>query len=1237
MIAPNISFDPEIDDFSSLFTSVFNRVEKQLELYDKVETKFQDSLKFNEPGKLKIKMKKVRTDIISSENQTDLIAKEVDSMNQWMISLEEQKKTIMKIDDIDVPDEFILKFGTNSAMMKDFEHDLLFYLRNYINSYETPQVIRLKECFKRSLKSKIDRLEMFEQISDRCQQAEKKFIEADAENKDLTAECQKSDEALAHFSTSEAYLLVQKAKRQKFLIEDWARRKKEILDEIDTLNMELNMYKEDNKDKSSNSSILRKSQEVEEAYTKEVSRWNEQIRLVEEDFKVSITNQQSMMKQLEKDLLSAQLQVLASEKKKTMTQVRSMQASSNRFVSKFSSSRHSLNRKIEASFRKKALSYQEALELLRSLHDDELASLKVAMDGVVEELRGVVNMRKDDSTNSTSSFLKKIQDKIELQRATTETAKRRISMQNAERDIELKAINNRLVTVQGVVNDFSEQCSEFEKMHEQLEEKLREQSARRDEYCMKLKKEIDEYQTFINSVDFLIVRLNSKFDELEAKCMKQNDDRYLFSKKFKIRALKRSNSLTQFRKLTFDEIVDYRYVPPKKTKSDQINIINLNSDNKNGKVKENTLKTNQNTNSTISLDNKKDDKLVVSITSKNDLDDLSKNEFKPTKKVEPDPISKVADKKDVSEKIADQPIRSELVNPIDNKESNKSNNEIEIKSKDSNLPPSNQSDLNISTTPKKDLLIPHPPIDISPSPPVKRKIITISSSAASLCGSIAIPDPSYDTTQIVERRIKLDLIENEGQKEEIPILSIVNEKQNKTEKQPGTVQQTKSSASIITSSSNNNSTKTSTNNNNNNGTNNNNANGIIKKSVTNNDDASIKSYDSAKSSSSADVTVITDTKGNLSAHNISISNDDKKIVKEAASSSINKPKLPTPKAVPQNPIKLNVPPLVSPSSRSSSSSSSIEKPKIKIRVKNRLKKQESSTTTAAAAAAASNNESQNSAKNDEHFYENAVVRKSCSYSEKVQQKLENHEEEEERENEEEFFKKTINFNLKDLNLSPHQSNDSRMNGKIKIEYDKTLAITPEKKRRKRINVSPRRKPPKQIPNAQPSFVNNRPPRHLTLAATGMVRNRSLHFTTANNINVNIVNINESISPHISVNNSFINRFDEELSKSQTIEDDDRSENEQKELKEKKTVKKKSKKLNVKKKAKKNNDAMLKRKKAIDQKINGKILAFSLPTAERRALSMKSMAGKNLPDTLLDSQSLNLDYNINGSVVSVQHF
>ena len=48
-------------------------------------------------------------------------------MNQWMLSLEEQQKAIIKIDNIKIPNDFIKKFGTNAAMIKEFEHDLLFY------------------------------------------------------------------------------------------------------------------------------------------------------------------------------------------------------------------------------------------------------------------------------------------------------------------------------------------------------------------------------------------------------------------------------------------------------------------------------------------------------------------------------------------------------------------------------------------------------------------------------------------------------------------------------------------------------------------------------------------------------------------------------------------------------------------------------------------------------------------------------------------------------------------------------------------------------------------------------------------------------------------------------------------------------------------------------------------------------------------------------------------------------
>lgn len=45
-------------------------------------------------------------------------------------------------------------------------------------------------------------------------------------------------------------------------------------------------------------------------------------------------------------------------------------------------------------------------------------------------------------------------------------------MGNIEKDIELKAINNQLVTVQGVVNDVFDHCSECEKITQPTRRKI---------------------------------------------------------------------------------------------------------------------------------------------------------------------------------------------------------------------------------------------------------------------------------------------------------------------------------------------------------------------------------------------------------------------------------------------------------------------------------------------------------------------------------------------------------------------------------------------------------------------------------------------------------------------------------------------------------------------------------------------------------------------------------------------
>lgn len=1211
MIVPNISFDPEIDDFTSLFSSVFNRVEKQLELYDKVESKFQDSLKFDEHNRLKSKISKVRSNIISSQNQTDLIAKEVDSMNQWMISLEEQKKTIMNIDNIQIPEGFIQKFSTNSSMMKEFEHDLLFYLRNYINSYETPQVLRLKECFKRSMKMKIDRLEMYETISDRCQQAEKKFIEVDAENKNLTTECQKSDETLARFSTSESYALVQKAKRQKFIIEDWSRRKKELLDEIDTLKIDLEMYKEDNKDKSSNTSILRKVQEVEENYSKALSKWNEQVRLVEEDFKVSITHQQSMLKQLEKDLLSNQLQLLASEKKKTMTEFRAMQASSNRTVSKFTSNRHSLNRKIEASFRKKALSFQEAVEMLKTFHNDELSSLKTIMDGVVEDIKNVIKMRKDDSDNSTSSYLTKINNQIELLRATTETAKRRINMGNIEKDIELKAINNQLVTVQGVVNDVFDHCSECEKLHNQLEEKMREISAKKNELYMQMKIDIEKNQTFINSVNFLIIRLNEFFEKIEAKCIeKNNGDGFIFSKKFKEKALKRSFSMTQFKKLTFEDIISYKYKRKNESRKNEKSY----KENSIFKSKEISIPLNENkTNFQINtnISNEKENKVNLS-SNTSPLPTTTKPNTLEINQPNKNENNSIANRKAESSTSAlTSNINTEIyhseqkieIKKLDNPQSqsidlNKNESIIENEEKTSQKV---SPDIQFLTPPKKNFLIPQPPTALSPVPPAKRKILTLSTSAASLCGQITIFEPTEEIEEVKERSIKLNIEEKnetenkkENKEEEISI--------KKTTQKSEDISITKKISNSIEPSTNNTENKTN----------------IIKKTAI-----ITENVNKEKNSSSSSIN------SNNNKNNTIQNNSNKSIELKPASS-------------PSSSTSPDSLPLLAASSNTINSTISNEKVKQKSKVKIRSKNHDNilnnnNNNLSSSSSISSTNvieDNINKENNNNYKYEKIPEIKNNNDKINKNEEEKSNEIKSDKENNSDDSTQIFEFRL-NTPKSNQQTGKESSTGRIKIEYDKSLTATIEKKKKKKISISPRRKkPPKQIPNEQPSFVNNRPPRHLTITTPSGYKNVFARtMNNNNNVNVNIVNINETVSTQIQiVKNSFHKETSiilNDENDTDKIDDDDNQ----------KTIKKKTpKKLSVKKKTKKNTDNYLKKKKAADQKINGKVLAFSLPTAERRALSVKHAPRNSIADSLLlNNGSLNLNNRINGNIISVQHF
>ena len=89
-------------------------------------------------------------------------------------------------------------------------------------------------------------------------------------------EFKKHDELLTNLSSSESYEVVQKAKRQKYVVEEWKKKKQSMLDEIDTLSHEYAAFK--NEEKSVlHGNITKKAKAADDEFAKAEEKWKEEI------------------------------------------------------------------------------------------------------------------------------------------------------------------------------------------------------------------------------------------------------------------------------------------------------------------------------------------------------------------------------------------------------------------------------------------------------------------------------------------------------------------------------------------------------------------------------------------------------------------------------------------------------------------------------------------------------------------------------------------------------------------------------------------------------------------------------------------------------------------------------------------------------------------------------------------------------------------------------------------------
>ena len=556
MIEPNIKFDPKTDDASDIFLGVFRNIENQLREFDLIDKDFQESLKTNSSGRIKRQMVDMKEKLKTNENHADLVSATVDDLSKWMNAIFESQKTMDEFENMKIPDDFIIKFGTSQRMVKSMGEEIIPQLNHFINSYETDDVVRLKGILMNKRSQKFERIKTLEQLNQQYEQACAKYDDVMKENKIAAEEFKKHDELLTNLSSSESYEVVQKAKRQKYVVEEWKKKKQSMLDEIDTLSHEYAAFK--NEEKSVlHGDITKKAKAADDEFAKAEEKWKEEIRLVEEDKNVSTSNMMTMMKQLEKDLDAAQSSALSAERKKTISSTRTAKGSSDRTIAKFQNFRQKSKRSLEMSLRKKGMTIQKAIEVMANDHKEDLEVLNTTFKSILNEMREILTRKKDAESLNTDLIIKRLNDKIENIRQTTLNAKTRITQKIADREIELQALQNHITTVQGVVSDIFLESSEAEKRQRTLENELQQRVKKNELECERLKKEIDKDSTFITAISKFMQKIE-EFSDLQYK--KENDRFPNFHK-----SLPRSNSQV-FETMNFNDFLQNE-------KSKSINIL----------------------------------------------------------------------------------------------------------------------------------------------------------------------------------------------------------------------------------------------------------------------------------------------------------------------------------------------------------------------------------------------------------------------------------------------------------------------------------------------------------------------------------------------------------------------------------------------------------------------------------------------------------------------------------------
>jgi hypothetical protein len=462
------------DTAPSLFTGIYAHVLGELDNFQALHTASGATRQALQRQLLQNTESRVHTQLsqITETNTHSWV--EIDGMHRWLTVMHDEFNSENSMEDpTTLARRYIFTFARLIRGLDAMRRDLPACLRKLMDTIETPEVQRLQKVRTRVSNSLKSRLDIERNLNRDLSDISQKLAQRVRTNTQLSEECELFVSKLEAFTNSESYKLLQKARQNAMITQEWEIKKANLTRELQLVEFELHHYTDKARAIPELTKLL---VQQENEHARAMADFADEKRRLREDESVAHSAQDSAMRALVKDLEGARSQAVAKERRNTAQLTTNAKAGGDRLIQKLTAENHATITALTRASRKKksdgeGLDSARAIDLIAEDHANAQNKLQFLFETQIQELQEHLRAFSEAGVSNVEDQIRLVDLNHQKVVSLLAIEGDRYRQQTSVRNIEVHAVNARLLVLDGVVSDYLGHSDELREIRRKLVKK----------------------------------------------------------------------------------------------------------------------------------------------------------------------------------------------------------------------------------------------------------------------------------------------------------------------------------------------------------------------------------------------------------------------------------------------------------------------------------------------------------------------------------------------------------------------------------------------------------------------------------------------------------------------------------------------------------------------------------------------------------------------------------------------